>query len=507
MSLSRRDLLKLTALAATSRSAGADPAPPRPVDVEVELRAGVGQVVVDPKVGRPMQVMRFEGKLLRGRASALTAPAAGYLGPTFRILRGERVRVHFHNALSEPTIVHWHGLHVGEANDGHPRFVVGPGGSYEYDFIVDDRPGTYWYHPHPHDRTGAQVYRGLAGLFLVVDPDDVARGLPGGEYDVPLVLQERQLGDDGELVYDANAMSGFLGTRTFVNGLATNTRSVTAGSYRLRLLNGSNARIYKLAWSDGSPLTVLGTDGGLLPRPVTRPYVMLTPGQRLELWADFGQAPKGEQVWLESRPFLGGGGGMMGMRMGRSPGPANGAAFKVCRFVVSGKGRRLPVPKTLLPVAFAREAEVVNLASPRSIPISMSHMRWLLNGRPFGMLEVASNERVRLDTTEDWLFENPGFRMSMPHPIHLHGGQFQVVGRSVMPAWQAEANSVREGLVDEGFRDTVLVMPGEQVKLRMRFDRHPGLFLYHCHNLEHEDMGMMRNFLVESPTHPPTPTK
>src|SRR4029079_19477990 len=123
-----------------------------------------------------------------------------------------------------------------------------------------------------------------------------------------------------------------------------------------------------------------------------------------------------------------------------------------------------------------------NLASPRSIPISMSHMRWLLNGRPFCMLDVASNERVRLDTTEDWLFENPGFRMSMPHPIHLHGGQFQVVERSVMPAWQAEANSVREGLVDEGFRDTVLVMPGEQVKLRMRFDRHPGLFLYHCHN-------------------------
>jgi FtsP/CotA-like multicopper oxidase with cupredoxin domain len=499
MSLSRRDLLKLTALAATTRGASAQAMPPKQPDVEVELRAEVGRVVVDPKAARATEVMRFEGRLLRGRASALSAPTGGYLGPTFRIMRGERVRVHFRNGLSEPTIVHWHGLHVGEANDGHPRFAVGPGGTYEYDFIVDDRPGTYWYHPHPHDRTGAQVYRGLAGLFLVIDPDDSARGLPSGEFDLPLVLQERLLGDDGELVYDFNAMSGFLGTRTFVNGVAANTTSVASGSYRLRLVNGSNARIYKLGWSDGSPITVIGTDGGLLAEPRTRPYVMLTPGQRIEVWADFGQTPRGDEVWLESRAFLGGGGMMgMGMRMGRRAGPPNGAAFKVCRFVVNGKGKRLPLPRAWQPLAFARDADVVNLGDPRLVRISMSHMQWLLNDRPFGMLDVAKNERVRLNTSEDWLLENTGFRMSMPHPIHLHGGQFEVVARSVLPTWNAEAESVREGLIDEGWRDTVLVMPGERVKLRMRFDRHAGLFLYHCHNLEHEDMGMMRNFRVEA---------
>jgi FtsP/CotA-like multicopper oxidase with cupredoxin domain len=124
-------------------------------------------------------------------------------------------------------------------------------------------------------------------------------------------------------------------------------------------------------------------------------------------------------------------------------------------------------------------------------------MRWLLNGRSFDMEQVADNERLRLGRTEEWELTNDGGMMPMPHPIHLHGPAFRVVQRTLAPGWQRTTAGISAGLVDEGWRDTVLLMPGERVRLQVRHDRYPGLFLYHCHNLEHEDAGMMRNFVVD----------
>jgi len=172
------------------------------------------------------------------------------------------VRVRFENQIGEPSIVHRHGLDVSADNDGHPKDAVADGASYQYDFQVTNRPGTYWYHPHPHERTGPQVYAGLAGLFLVTDDEDDSRGLPTGEYDLPLVIQDRLIDGAGRLVYAPNRMLGFLGDRIFVNGKETPTFAVSEGTYRLRLLNGSNSRIYKLAWSDDSPMLAIGSDGG-----------------------------------------------------------------------------------------------------------------------------------------------------------------------------------------------------------------------------------------------------
>ena len=461
------------------------------------------------KLGRPAEVWRFEGTRTKGAADALTQ-TAGYLGPTIRVRRGQRVRIRFENGLNEPSIVHWHGLDVSAENDGHPRDAVRGGASYQYDFEVTNRPGMYWYHPHPWARTAPQVYAGLAGLFVVAD-DAEARTLPAGAYELPLVLQDRQLDADGQLVYAPNPMLGFLGDRIFVNGRPTPTLEVRSATYRLRLLNGSNSRIYKLAWSDGSPMVAIGSDGGLLARPVRRPYVMLAPGERVELWADFGHAPAGEDVWLESRAFDDGASGMMGGMMGRGMGGRgmrggmmgggtalpNGSPFRVCRFLVRGDGERRALPEQLAPVQFRPEREVANLGAPRRFDVSMRMMRWLLNGRSFHMTDVASNERIRLGATEDWEFSNPGGMMAMPHPIHVHGGQFQVVERTVASWGRAAVETVSEGLIDEGWKDTFLLMPGERVRIRVRFERHAGVFLYHCHNLEHEDLGMMRNFLVE----------
>jgi FtsP/CotA-like multicopper oxidase with cupredoxin domain len=498
--ISRRSVLRAGLVAAAGvgftergqRTAAARAAEP---DVEVELRAAKAEALLDPTARRPTEVWRYAGRLVRGPSEALTPFREGYLGPTFRVRPGQRVRVRFENQLPEASIVHWHGLDVPAEFDGHPRFAVAPGGRYVYDFTVANRPGTYWYHPHPDGRTGPQVYAGLAGLFIVADGNDEARGLPGEAYELPLVLQDRTLDGDGALVYSPDAMFGMLGDRAFTNGRPAPTFEVRAGSYRLRVLNGSNGRIYKLAWSDGSPLTVIGTDGGLLAAPTTRPFVMLAPGERVELWSDFGRAPAGDEVWLESRGFsLGGGGGRsMGGGMMGGAGPGNGAALRLCRFIVRGKGQARPLPRAFEPLRFRPAGEVTG--PPRVLQASMGMMRWVLNGRPFSMMEVAANERVKLGLTEEWdlVNVNAGGMMGMgvPHPIHIHGGQFQVVSRS------GAAGGFAAGLVDSGWKDTFLVLPGERVRVRVRFANHSGLFLYHCHILEHEDMGMMRNFLVE----------
>ena len=215
------------------------------------------------------------------------------------------------------------------------------GRTYVYEFEVVNRAGTYWYHPHPEPLTGGQVIRGMAGVFLVADEEEQAAGLPFGDYDVPLVIQDRTFDQNNQIVYvqgDAmpgmgtmpgmEMLMGFLGERILVNGYETPLLPVATRVYRLRLLNGSNSRVYKLAWSHGEPMTVIATDGGLLESPVQRPYVMLAPGERIELWADFRQdITPGTEITLQSLPFLGAEGdsliegapSMPGMEMSQTP--------------------------------------------------------------------------------------------------------------------------------------------------------------------------------------------
>ncbi|MCF8078020.1 MAG: multicopper oxidase domain-containing protein [Desulfobacterales bacterium] len=475
-------------------------------DLDLSLLAGTGQDPIFP--GPPTGVWRFSATVHKGDESRVVEPPQGYLGPTIRARQGEKVRIRLVNELPEETIVHWHGLHVPSAMDGHPRDVVGPGQHYTYEFTVANRAGTYWYHPHPHGITGPQVYGGLAGLFLVSDDEERAAGLPDGSFDIPLVIQDRTFDRDNQLVYlsghPMERMIGFLGDRIFVNGKPDYTLPVSTGAYRLRLLNGSNSRIYKLAWKDGRPLTVIATDGGLLETPVHRRYVFLAPGERIELWADFSSGPVGYETALVSLPFDAGaaGGGGMGrgmMRGRRNPGRLrlpNGAPFSICTIQVNRKmreSRRLP--ERLSEVPKIRPEEAVNIDRPRRFFLTMRHMQWTINGRTFRMEEVADDEVVRIGTKELWEFDNTGGgmgmmrMMDMPHPMHLHGQQFRVLYRTGV---------THEGYVDEGWKDTVLVMPGERVRLLTRFDDYPGLFLYHCHNLEHEDMGMMRNYYIRT---------
>lgn len=499
------------------------------VDLQLELLAEASDVQVRP--GRPTRVWRYRGKVLRGDAASLVDAAGGFLGPTIRVRRGQRVRIEMVNDLTESTIIHWHGLHVPEAMDGHPRFAVDGGQRYVYEFTVDNRAGTYWYHPHPHGRTGKQVYAGMAGLFIVSDDEEASIGLPSGEQDLALVIQDRQFDADNQFVYPGSegvsgtrpgrpmmgrgmmggammgggmgsmmaGMMGVLGDHVLVNGAEPAERPVARRPHRLRLLNGSNTRTLKLAWDDGTPLTVIGTDGGLLAAPLQRDYVMLAPAERIELWVDFARWPRNSQPILRSRDFDGG--IDMGGMTGGSTYLRDGAAFDIQRFRVRDEASVAARPPARLgTVEPAEPKRAVNPDRPKVFEMTMGMMVWGINGKSFDMLGSSELETVKLGTHEVWEFRNEGrssmMRMVMPHAMHLHGLQFRILGRSMSGELARDYATVKDGFVDEGWKDTVLVMPGERVRILSGFTGHPGLFLYHCHMLEHEDQGLMRNYRV-----------
>lgn len=492
-------------------------------DLEINLAAQPASVQILP--GAPTTVWTYQPTVVRGEASAVQAVPGSYLGPVLRVRKGQRLRVNFVNNLpddDQASIIHWHGMLVPAAMDGHPRDAVAPGQTYTYEFEIANRAGSYWFHPHPHGRTGEQVYRGLAGLLLVSDDEEAALSLPRDVYDIPLVIQDRTFDTNNQLQYMAGgmgghgmggmggmnmaAMMGFLGERVLVNGQPDFALPVATRAYRLRLLNGSNARIYKLGWSDSTPLTVIGSDGGLLAAPVQRPYVMLAPGERVELWADFRDVPLGTTLTMDSLAFSGAEGdhGMMGGMMNIGNPPELGAPLTLFTVRVErNEPETLALPQRLTTIERLPAVQAVNAAAPRSIALTLNGMQWQLNGRQFEIDSVAPDEVVKLQALERWEFvnkPNPGAMidaMGMAHPMHIHSVQFQVVERVVDAALRAGYDTVREGHVDDGWKDTVLVMPGERVAVVMRFG-HAGTFVYHCHNLEHEDGGMMRNYRVEA---------
>lgn len=509
-------------------------------DIEINLKAEPTTVSI--LSGQPTQVWSYAAQLVKGDPSSLQNIPDSYLGPIIRVRKGQRVRVNFQNNLpqGQASIVHWHGLILSEEMDGHPRFAIQPGQTYVYEFEVINRAGLNWFHPHPDGLTGQQAYAGLAGLFIVTDAEEEALNLPTGAYDVPIVLQDRTLDADNQLLYlgskigtprnrnlgnmdsmqqdnsgrssnnmmgDMSSMMGFLGQKIFVNGKPNFTLSAATRVYRLRILNGSNSRIYKLAWSSGDPLTVIGTDGSLLTRPTERKYVMLAPGERIDVWADFSKLKVGTEISLNSLAFSGAeniGGGNMGSMRGADNAPELGSVMILFKVKIEREEKEsLQLPTKLVALPLLRPEEAVNATQPRRVELSLQGIKWVINGQPFEMNTVLPQETVKLNSIEQWEITNklnPGAMMDtkgMAHPIHLHGVQFQIISREVLPELAAGWQTVKDGYVDDGFKDTVMVMPGERVKLLMKFEKYSGLYTYHCHNLEHEDAGMMRNYRIE----------
>jgi FtsP/CotA-like multicopper oxidase with cupredoxin domain len=502
---SRRDALRFAGLATLAGAAGGVGALTASVraqtarsvalpDASIDLYMNMNAAAQVRPTGTATPVWKYDGVVTAGDASILS-PGPSYLGPTFTVKRGQALNVRMVNNLDQPTITHWHGLDVPSAADGHPRDVVPPGGVYNYHFRVNNRAGTYWYHPHPDQLTGFQAHKGLAGLFIVQDADEQRLALPRGACDIPIVIQDRRFNASNQFVYQPGPLFGFLGTSILVNGQENYVHDCAQRVYRLRVLNGSNARIYKLAFSDGTPLVVIASDGGLLTKPVTKPYIMLSPGERVELWVDLRNKAVGTEIKLRSLAFN----PLLGMN---APLPA-GAAFDICTLRMQSPGVEplTAPPRVLSPVLRLEPADAVNLNEPRSwtvaYNIGMGH--FLINDTMYDVNSLLPSEIVRAGALEIVEFNNPWIPgLAMPHPMHIHGRQFQILERNVLdPAMFESYATVRDGFLDEGWKDTFILWPGEQVRLMVRWSSYPGLYVYHCHNLEHEDTHMMRNFRID----------
>lgn len=431
-----------------------------------------------------------------------------YQNPILRIKSGNRFNATLQNGLNEPTIIHWHGLHLPANVDGHPKDSIAPDQNFPYAFTVPNRGGTYWYHTHADKLTAKQAYSGLAGFFIVEDDDELklasALDLKFGETDIPLLIQDKKFNTSGELVYQPSQMErmmGYIGDIVLVNLTPNPFLEIGPRIYRFRCLNGSTARIFKLAITRGDEqleYQVIGTDGGLLDKAYPAKEVFLAPAERLDILFDASQLSEGETVFIKSLAFdpleqEAGMGGMGGGMMGGETRLANGFEFNLLKLVaVKGEQAAREMPARLSTLAPLETSGV----SPRRVTLSLNHMQWLINGQSYQSETAAFDVRRAVEV---WDIENS--TNSMIHPMHLHGFSFQVLGRSNSPSELRPLANESGGRVvtDLGWKDTVMVFPGETVRIAVDFRQaFPGeqLFLFHCHNLEHEDGNMMVNFRI-----------
>jgi len=448
----------------------------------------------------------------------------GYRNPTLTFEAGERARITLANTLSESTIVHWHGIKVDEANDGAGMVLVPPGGNFAYEFAVLARAGLYWYHPHPHGLTAGQAYRGLFGLIAVEDGEEravrAALDLTWGKTEIPLVLQDRRPG----AAYAPDAADlhhGFLGDIATVNGGSGVHLDVATRAYRFRILNASNARTYLLGFADAAgrpvPFTLLGTDGGLLAAPQRCDECFLSSAERIDVLLDLSATRIGDAIVLETRAFDpmhfdapampgapatghlhshdSSGTAMAGepTAMGAQPWPEGGP-----RRLLTLQVRERATSRGTLPGRLSALAPVsAEGRKERAFRLGYAKGSWRINDRVFAMNETPIE--VARDASETWLLRN--YHTSMPHAMHLHGFQFRVLERETSPDALAHlvVDDRKRVATDLGWKDTVLVWPGESVRIAIDF-RHPFAgtqsWMFHCHNLEHEDGGMMLRMKV-----------
>jgi FtsP/CotA-like multicopper oxidase with cupredoxin domain len=402
-----------------------------------------------------------------------------YPGPSVVIQKGSTFTANFVNQLNEPATIHWHGVSTPELMDGHPKDAIPPGGNYTYTYPVGNRGGTYFYHAHADMRTAEQVYKGFAGFFIVDDPAEIPLNLPRGNFDIPLCLQDHRIADIPQFTYNANMndmMFGYLGDTVLVNGTPEAYFNVNTTLYRFRILNGSNGRVYKVALSDNSPFHIIATDGGLKDQAVQATSFYLSPGERVDILVNFSAYNIGQSVTLKSQAFSAPGMGTY----------RQGIELDLLRFDITGnQSSGGVVPANMPPITYYNPAEVKTV---RNFVLSVaggSMNIHKINGLSFEMERI--DWQTPLNSLEEWKIVNATNNL---HPMHSHEAQFQVYSRN--------GNTVLAPN-DKGWKDTVLVYPFETVRTLVKFTEYKGIFLYHCHNLEHEDDGMMLNFKIVDP--------
>jgi FtsP/CotA-like multicopper oxidase with cupredoxin domain len=453
--------------AGPTRPGGGEPAEAADANLPIPPLAGS---TVDPDGARRFALdLRADGRssLLPGRLTGTWGVNGAHLGPTVRVARGERVRIEVGNRTGEPTNLHWHGMRLPARMDGGPHRTIEPGATWIPEWVVDQPAATLWYHPHPHGKTGLHLYRGLAGLLLVEDPDEPALPHDYGVDDIPLMIQDKRIHPDGSLDESqiGTGTYGLLGDVVLVNGVPTPLFEVAARQVRFRLLNASNARAYRVGFADGRPMRLVATDVGRLAAPMAVQRLGLTPGERAEIVVEF---TPGERVTLTSDPA---GDETDEIRLG---------SFDLLRIAAAATlADAAPVPARL------------GGTEPIGPPPGTRTRRFILgnleiNGRRMDPGRI--DEVVPADAYEVWEVSNSRYS----HNFHIHGVVFHVltIDGAAPPAHL------------RGPKDTVFVPANSTLRLGVQFGPHvdpTGPFMYHCHILRHEDAGMMGQFVVVAP--------
>lgn len=402
-----------------------------------------------------------ETAILPGEKTKTWGYNASLLGTTIILEQGKTYGVTLKNELPETTTYHWHGLNVtGPITDGGPHAPVYPKETQEIEFTVDQPAATAWLHPHPCPDTSEQVWKGLAAMVIIRDEKESKLPLPRkyGVDDIPIILQDRSY-HDNQLDYQKDYnVDGTLGNLPLINGTVNAYFDVTTQQVRLRLLNGANRREFRLHFSDDLRFSQIASDGGILPKPVTFTHLMLTCGERAEIIVDFKGRSVGEEVTLYSddSPLV---------------------TFKIGEF----EENEWMIPERLIEVEPLQPTDSTKIETT-----VMSGMRDFvkMDDKIFDMKRI--DKQQKMGETQIWEVSNINpADIGMIHPFHIHGTQFQVISRNGRPPYANEL----------GWKDTIGVNAEEIVRIAVKFDV-PGIFMYHCHILEHEDTGMMAQIEV-----------
>lgn len=479
--LSRRQLLvglTATPLALTLACSGPQPerraqALTRPLPIPPLADSTVGP---DGTRTFTLRAMAGETEMLPGVHTATWGFNGSILGPTLRARRGESVAVHVENALTEPTTVHWHGMHVPARADGGPHQTVPADGQWQPRWQVRQPAATLWYHPHPHGATEKHIYRGLAGMFLIDDDGDGTAGLPReyGVDDIPLIIQDRRFTPAGALDESDPTDIGLLGDTIVTNGIAGAHLTVRTERVRLRILNGSGGRLYNLGFSDGRAFHIVAGDGGLLAAPVPATRVQLSPGERAEIVVD---CSTGKSAVLQSFPIE----DRAGLEAEEAARFGVGDSFTILRLQPEPTLR----PSAALPAALAALPALPDPA--RSVHREFELQWFMINRNRMDMNRI--DFQATVDTDEIWTVRNVD---NWPHNFHVHDTQFRVIDIDGVPPPPQLA----------GAKDTVYTPPGQRIRLAVRFSDYTDPtfpYMYHCHLALHEDQGMMGQFLVLGP--------
>ncbi len=482
---------------------------PKPFRVSLPVPAVLEPVRSDADADH-YEITQKVGKaeILPGLQTEVWGYEGSFPGPTIESRSGRATIVRQINELPVPVSTHLHGGRTPASSDGFPTDLILPRhrsseehsphahhgnpdnkagwsfhrGSKDYFYPLEQRAATLWYHDHRMDFTGPQVYRGLAGFHIIRDDEEDELPLPKEKKDVPLMLCDRAFGEGGSFLYPSlypslqgqggvkeHYMEGVLGDAILVNGVPWPFMEVSNTRYRFRILNASNARRYRLALEpeapDGLPFVQVGSDGGLLGSPISHRTIPIAPAERFDVVIDFSKYPVGTKVTLKNRLGL-------------------GTTSRVMRFhVVRKEKEESTVPRRLSDMSAFEALGESNARFTRKFRFTQAahngHEVWAINNKVFSPSRI--DVRPKLDSTEIW-----EFLTDVHHPVHLHLVHFKVLSR----------NGRRPLPKDAGWKDTVDVLPGQVVRVISRFDGYRGKYVFHCHNLEHEDMMMMANFRV-----------